>query len=119
MFKDKQQYHPEAHLKNGTNADSLPPLISGIVIDSKHYIDNLFADTWKKLKINSLIKRAGFTKRSGVEVTEAVFILLLWKWLKYVINSHVFQKRFGDIFNGQKRYHVRLLKTGRDQLARA
>ncbi|MCU7879630.1 MAG: hypothetical protein KZQ66_09540 [Candidatus Thiodiazotropha sp. (ex Lucinoma aequizonata)] len=45
MFKDKQQYHPEAHLKNGTNADSLPPLISDIVIDSKHYIENLFADT--------------------------------------------------------------------------
>ncbi|MCU7879159.1 MAG: transposase [Candidatus Thiodiazotropha sp. (ex Lucinoma aequizonata)] len=81
VFKDKQQYHPEAHLKNGTNPDSLAPLISGIVIDSKYYIDNLFADTWKKLKMNSLIKGAGFTKRSGVEVTEAVFILLLWKWL--------------------------------------
>ncbi|MCU7895798.1 MAG: transposase [Candidatus Thiodiazotropha sp. (ex Lucinoma aequizonata)] len=33
------------------------------------------------MKMNSLIKRAGFIKRSGVEVTEAVFILLLWKWL--------------------------------------
>ncbi|MCU7847830.1 MAG: transposase [Candidatus Thiodiazotropha sp. (ex Lucinoma kastoroae)] len=31
--------------------------------------------------MNSLIKGAGFTKRSGVEVTEAVFILLRWKWL--------------------------------------
>ncbi|MCU7909210.1 MAG: transposase [Candidatus Thiodiazotropha sp. (ex Lucinoma aequizonata)] len=31
--------------------------------------------------MNSLIKGAGFTKRSGVEVTEALFILLLWKWL--------------------------------------
>ncbi len=61
-------------MKNGTNADSLPPLISGIVNDSKHYIDNLFADTWKKLEMNSLIKGAGFTKRSGIEVTEAVFI---------------------------------------------
>ncbi|MCU7895485.1 MAG: hypothetical protein KZQ62_11505 [Candidatus Thiodiazotropha sp. (ex Lucinoma aequizonata)] len=36
-----------------------------------------------------------------------------------VINSHVFQKRLENIFNGQKRCHVRLVKTGRDQLARA
>jgi len=56
-------------------------LISDLVTDSKHYLDNRFADTWKKLKMNSLIKGAGFTKRSGIDVTEAVFILLLWKWL--------------------------------------
>ncbi|MCU7814243.1 MAG: hypothetical protein KZQ81_03310 [Candidatus Thiodiazotropha sp. (ex Rostrolucina anterorostrata)] len=81
MFKDKQQNHPEAQLKNDINSDSLPPLISGVITDSKHYIDNLFADTWKKLKLHSLIRGTGFSKRSGMEVTEAVFILLLWKWL--------------------------------------
>jgi len=69
VFEDKQQYHPEASLKNGTDADSLPPLVSGIVTDPKHYIDNLFTDTWKKLKMNSLIRGAGFTKRSGIDVT--------------------------------------------------
>jgi len=68
-------------LNNDINAASLPPLISDIMTDSKHYIDNLFADTWKKLRLNSLIKSAGFTKRSGIEITEAVFLLLLWKWL--------------------------------------
>ncbi|MCU7887674.1 MAG: hypothetical protein KZQ59_05045, partial [Candidatus Thiodiazotropha sp. (ex Lucinoma aequizonata)] len=31
VFKGKQQYHPEVHLQNGTNADSLLPLISSIV----------------------------------------------------------------------------------------
>ena len=82
VFKSKHQNHPEAQLKNDINPDSLPPLVSNIIIDSKHYIDNLFADTWKKLKMNSLIKEAGFTKRSGIEVTEAVFLLLLWKWRK-------------------------------------
>jgi len=72
VFKDKQEYHPEAQLKDGTNADGLPPLISAVVTDSKHYIHKqLFADTWKKLKLNSLIRGAGFTKRSGIEVTEA------------------------------------------------
>ncbi|MCU7886892.1 MAG: hypothetical protein KZQ59_00535 [Candidatus Thiodiazotropha sp. (ex Lucinoma aequizonata)] len=98
VFKDKQQYHPETHLKNDTNADSLPPLISGIVIDSKHYIDNLFADTWKKLKMNSLIKGAGFIKRSGVEVTEAMFILLLWKWLN-MLSIAMFSRNALGIFS--------------------
>ena len=49
-FKDKQQNHLEAHMKNGTNADSLPPLISTVLNDPKRNIDNLFADTWKKSK---------------------------------------------------------------------
>jgi hypothetical protein len=42
-------------MKNDTNADGLPPLVSDVISDSKHFIDNLFADTWKKLKLNSLI----------------------------------------------------------------
>jgi hypothetical protein len=71
VFKDKQEYHPEAQLKDGTNADGLPTLISVVMTDSKHYIHNPFADTWKKLRLNSLIRGAGFTKRSGIEVTEA------------------------------------------------
>ncbi|MCU7896476.1 MAG: hypothetical protein KZQ66_16865 [Candidatus Thiodiazotropha sp. (ex Lucinoma aequizonata)] len=77
MFKDKQKYHSEAHLKNDINPNSLPPLISVVITDSKHFIDNLFADTWKQLKLNSLIRQAGFTKRSGIEITEAVFVLLI------------------------------------------
>ena len=81
VFKDKQQNHPEAHLKNDTNTTPLPPLIRDVITDPKRYIDNLFADTWKKLKLNSLIRRAGFTKRSGIGIGEAVFLLLLWKWL--------------------------------------
>ena len=44
---------------------------------SKHCVDDLFADTWKKLKFNSLMRGAGFTKRSVVGITEAVFLLML------------------------------------------
>ncbi|MCP3866543.1 MAG: transposase [Gammaproteobacteria bacterium] len=51
------------------------------LVENTHYIDNLFADTWKKLKFNTLIRGAGLTKRSGIEITEAVLVLLLWKWL--------------------------------------
>ncbi|MCU7893545.1 MAG: hypothetical protein KZQ63_11750 [Candidatus Thiodiazotropha sp. (ex Lucinoma aequizonata)] len=67
MSKDKQQCHPEAHLKNGTNADSLPPLISGIVIDLKQYIDNLFADTWKNKRVFDLVKDLGTSQSSKID----------------------------------------------------
>lgn len=81
VFKGKQQNHPEAPLKNDTKTDALPPLVSNLLTSKKHYIDNLFADTWKKLNLNSLIKGAGFKKRSGTEITEVVYLLMLWKWL--------------------------------------
>ena len=68
-------------MNNGTNTDCLPPLVDNLITDPKRYIDNLFADTWRRLNLNALIKRAGFTKRSGIGITEAVFLLLLWKWL--------------------------------------
>jgi hypothetical protein len=67
-------------VKNGTNECALPPLIGEVITDPNHYIDNIFADTWKEL-INARIKGAGFTKHSGIDITEAVFLLLPWKWI--------------------------------------
>jgi len=110
VFKDKQQYHPEAHLKNGINTDSLPPLISVVITDSKHYIDNLFAGTWKQLKLNTLIRGAGFTKRSGIEVTEAVFVLLIWKWLNMSSIAMFSQKALGLFSKARKDVMYDLLK---------
>jgi hypothetical protein len=110
VFKDKQQNHPEAQLKNDTNAASLPPLISGVITDSRHYIDNIFADTWKQLKLNSLIRRAGFRKRSGIEVTEAVFVLLLWKWLNMSSIAMFSRKALGIFSKARKDVMYDLLK---------
>ncbi len=110
VFKDKQQNHPEAQLKNGINADRLPPLISVVITDSKHYIDNLFADTWKKLKLNALIRGAGFTKRSGIDVTEAVFVLLLWKWLNMSSIAMFSEKALGTFSRARKDVMYDLLK---------
>jgi len=101
-FKDKQQNPPEAPLKNGIKTNSLPPLISDVITDSKCYIDNLFADTWKKLKLNSLIKAAGFSKRSGIEITESVFLLLLWKWLNASSIAMFSKKSLGIFSNARK-----------------
>lgn len=97
-------------MKNDTNSDGLPPFVSDIITDQKHYIDNLFADTWKKLKLNSLIKGAGFTKRSGIEVTEAVFILLLWKWLNMSSIAMFSRKALGMFSNARKDAMYDLLK---------
>ncbi len=68
-------------MKNGTNTDGLSPLISDFFTDAKGYMDNLFADTWKQLKLNQQIQKAGLAKRSGFGIQETVYLLLLWNWL--------------------------------------
>ena len=97
-------------MNNDINAGNLPPLISGVIADSKHCIDNLFADTWKKLKLNTLIKRAGFTKRSGIEINEAVFLLLLWKWLNMSSITMFSRKALGVFSRARKDVMYDLLK---------
>lgn len=89
-------------MNNATNKSALPTLISDVIADDKHYIDNVFADTWKNLGLNKLIKAAGFSKRSGVEITEAVFLLLLWKWLS-VSSIAMFCKKSLGIFSLAKK----------------
>ena len=89
-------------MKNDTNAGGLPPLISDVITDSKHYIDNLFADTCKKLNVNPLIRGAGFTKRSGIGITEAVFLLLLWKWVNMSSIAMFSKKALGTFSRARK-----------------
>lgn len=89
-------------MNNATKKNSLPSLISDVLTDEKHYIDNVFADTWKKLALNKLIKSAGFTKRSGIEITEAIFLLLLWKWLN-VSSIALFCRKSLSVFSSAKK----------------
>ncbi len=97
-------------MKHDTKRDCLPPLISAVITDSKHFIDNLFADTWKQLKMNTLIRRAGFTKRSGIEITEVVFVLLLWKWLNVSSIAMFSRKALGLFSQARKDVMYDLLK---------
>ena len=39
-------------------------------------MDNLFADCCRALHFKSLLARAGITKRSGLEVSNVVYLLL-------------------------------------------
>lgn len=97
-------------MKNGINEGVLPPLIGNVITDQRHYIDNLFADTWKKLKFNARIKRAGFTKRSGIDITEAVFLLLLWKWINVSSIAMFSRKALGTFSRAKKDVMYDLLK---------
>ena len=97
-------------MKNGTNECALPALIGDVITDQKHYIDNLFADTWKKLKFNARIKGAGFTKRSGIDITEAVFLLLLWKWINVSSIAMFSRKALGMFSQAKKDVMYDLLK---------
>ena len=97
-------------MKNGTNEGALPALIGDVILDQKHYIDNLFADTWKKLKFNARIKGAGFTKRSGIDITEAVFLLLLWKWINVSSIAMFSRKALGMFSQAKKDVMYDLLK---------
>ena len=45
------------------------------------YIDNVFAQSWKDMNMNRQIRSAGICKRNGIEICEAVLVLLLWKWI--------------------------------------
>ena len=97
-------------MKNGTNECALPALIGDVIADQKHYIDNLFADTWKELKFNARIKGAGFTKRSGIDITEAVFLLLLWKWINVASIAMFSRKALGMFSQAKKDVMYGLLK---------
>jgi hypothetical protein len=89
-------------MNNDTNRCSLPSLISGVLAGQKHYVDNLFADTWKELRFNTLLKTTCFTKRSGLQITQAVFLLLLWKWLN-VSSIAMFSRKALDTFSAAKK----------------
>ena len=97
-------------MKNGTNEGALPALIGDVITDQKHYIDNLCADTWKKVKFNARIKGAGFTKRSGIDITEAVFLLLLWKWINVSSIAMFSRKALGMFSRAKKDVMYDLLK---------
>ena len=68
-------------MNHDTNKHLLPSLIDEVLSHPGRCVDNVFAGVWKGLKLNRLIQRAGFKKRTGLSITEAVFLLVLWKWI--------------------------------------
>ncbi len=69
-------------MNNDTKFLDFPSLVGDLFTQHDLQVDNLFATLWTNMHIATLLHRAGFHKRSGVEVTHVVYLLLLWVWLK-------------------------------------
>jgi len=89
-------------MNSATKIDSLPPLIANCLHDPRMHIDNLFADTWKQLQLGSLIRKAGFAKRSGTNIVDVVFLLLLWRWVNVSSISMFARKSIGAFSHARK-----------------
>lgn len=97
-------------MNNAANQDNLPPLVSDLLKDPVTYIDNLFADGWKRLGVRSLIRKAGLTKRTGTQIGEVVYVLLIWRWLNVSSISVFAQKALGLFSQAKKDVMYDLLK---------
>ena len=97
-------------MQNRTNSDFLPPLVSDVISDSKHYIDNLFADSWKSLRLNHLLRKAGFKKRSGTGIGETVYLTLMWSWLNMSSIAMFCRQALGTFSEAKKDVIYDLLK---------
>ena len=93
---------PEALVNNGTNKRLFPSLVDDVLGHPGQYVDNIFAHAWKSLNLNKLIQRAGFKKRTGVPVTDAIFLLVLWKWIN-VSSIAVFCRQSLNTFSVAKK----------------
>jgi SRSO17 transposase len=69
-------------MNRATKLIELPALTADLLNANGVLMDNLFASLWRDIGMNSILNRAGFTKRSGTPISEVVFTLMLWLWLK-------------------------------------
>ena len=68
-------------MNHDTSHHPLPSLVGPLFTDTGQFIDNLFASAWKALHLNRQLETARFAKRSGIAVTETVFVLMVWRWV--------------------------------------
>lgn len=72
----------ETRVNRDTKPMPLPELTADVLRNGGCLIDNLFADLWTQVGMNTRLSRAGFHKRSGTPMHELVYCLMLWVWLK-------------------------------------
>jgi hypothetical protein len=73
-------------MNSDLNNPLLPTLTADLLTRSGMHTDNLFRTMWKRLHFDTILSQSGLKKRTGTPVTEVVYLLLLWVWLK--ANSH-------------------------------
>ena len=97
-------------MNSDNKSSQLPFSIQKAFQSQTHCIDNLFADAWKSLKMNRHILKAGFSKRTGLGITESVFLLLVWKWI-HTSSIHLFARNsLQNFFQAGKDVMYELLK---------
>ncbi len=69
-------------MNRDTKSPNLPSLIGDLFTTHGLQVDNLIAVVWTKMHITTLLHRAGFQKRSGLDVNQVIYLLLVWVWLK-------------------------------------
>jgi len=57
---------------------TLPALTVDLLQDSGILIDNVFAKLWQQMGMETILRRAGFNKRSGSPITEVIDTRSLW-----------------------------------------
>ncbi|WP_177198115.1 hypothetical protein [Nitrosomonas communis] len=83
----------------------LPSLIGDLFTQSELQMENVFASLWNKWHMATLLHRAGLRKRSGVAVTQVVYLLLMWVGLKVGLIG-MFSRNPCKISPMQKRCYV-------------
>jgi len=69
-------------MNHASKLPGLPALTVDLLQESGTLIDNVFAKLWQQLGMKTILRRSGFNKRSGVPISEVIFTLSLWLWLK-------------------------------------
>ena len=69
-------------MNHDTNTNALPELTSDFLRNSHNLVDNIFADLWKQIGMQTLLNQSGFYKRSGVAVGSVLYCLTMWIWLR-------------------------------------
>jgi SRSO17 transposase len=69
-------------MNHATKLPALPALTVDLLQDDGILIDNVFANLWQQMGMKTILRRAGFNKRSGFPISEVIFTLSLWLWLK-------------------------------------
>ena len=58
-----------------TTPSALPALTADLLRENGLLVDNVFADLWKQVDMETLLNRVGFNKRSGTPIPRLVFSL--------------------------------------------
>lgn len=102
-----------------TKITGLPALTADLLEKGGCLADNLFADLWKQARMATLINRAGFKKRSGIPISQLIYTLILWVWLKKDSISMFSRETLQHFADAKKRYPLFFIESGRLELETA